>query len=182
MISLKSELTLKLLDYFFMSPHEGLYMNELVRKLDLDKRNLAKKLKELEKEGILKTQKQGNLKLYSLDKKYPLYKEYRTIILKTVGFEAKLKTIIKKVEGLSKIIIYGSYARDKIDIHSDIDLVAIGSHDIVPLQRKLNQLQKAIDREINVINMSSKEWQKRINSKDLFVSEILQKKHIQIKK
>ena len=45
MISLKSELTKTLLNYFFINPHEELYINELSRKLNLDKRNLVKKLK-----------------------------------------------------------------------------------------------------------------------------------------
>lgn len=182
MISFRSELTLKLLNYFFINSDESLYANEMVRKLNLDKRNLAKKLKELEKVGILRSQRQGNLKLYSIDRKYPLYKEYRAIILKTAGFEVKLKAIIEKVEGISRIIIYGSYARNKISTHSDIDLVVVGSHDIVSLQRKLNQLQKDIGREINVVNISPKEWQKRVSGKEPFITGILHKKNIQIKR
>ncbi len=64
MISLKSEITKKILNYFFINPQESLYVNELSRNLDLDKRNLVKKLKELEKEGILKSQINVNLIKY----------------------------------------------------------------------------------------------------------------------
>ena len=56
MISLRSEITKKLLNYFFINPQESLYVNELSSKLQLDKRNLVKKLKELEEVGILKSQ------------------------------------------------------------------------------------------------------------------------------
>lgn len=91
MISLKSEITKKLLNYFFINPQENLYVNELLRKFSLDKRNLVKKLRELEKEGILKSQIRGNLKLYSINKSYPLYKEYEKIVLKTVGLEDRMK-------------------------------------------------------------------------------------------
>ena len=72
MISLISKITRELLNYFFVNPHEGLYVNELAIKLMLDKRNLVKKLRELEKEGILKSQKRGNLKLYSININFPL--------------------------------------------------------------------------------------------------------------
>lgn len=84
MVSLRSGVTRKVLNYFFLNPQESLYVNELSRKLDLDKRNLVKKLKELESEGLLKSELRGNLKIYSINKSYPLYKEYQKIILNTV--------------------------------------------------------------------------------------------------
>jgi len=180
LISLRSEITKKLLNYFFINPHESLYINELSRKLNFDKRNLVKKLKELEKEGILKSQIRGNLKLYSINKSYPLYKEYKRIIFKTIGLEDKLKRVLKDVDGVKQAFIYGSYAKDKMDTHSDVDLLVIGYHEIVLLQRKLNSLQKEIDREINSVNMDEHELKKRIKNKDPFILGVFKKKHIKI--
>jgi len=180
MISLKSELTKALLNYFFINPHEELYINELSRKLDLDKRNLVKKLKELERDGILKSQTRGNLKLYSINESYPLYEEFKKIILKTIGVEDKLRKILKEVDGIRDAYIYGSYAKNKMDIHSDIDLLIIGDHEIRLLQQKLNNLQKEIDREINSVNMDEREYKKRIRTEDPFILEILKEKHIKI--
>ena len=60
MISLKSDITRKILSYFYLNPHEELYVNELARNLHLDKRNLVKKVRELESEGILKHHERGN--------------------------------------------------------------------------------------------------------------------------
>lgn len=85
MISLKSEITRKLLNYFFLNPEESLCINELSRNLALDKRNLVKKIKELETEGILKSQSRRNLIFYSINGDYPLYNEYRKIVIKTIG-------------------------------------------------------------------------------------------------
>lgn len=81
MISLRSALTRKLLSYFFEHPRKTLYINEIWRNLHLDKRNLVKKIKALEKEGILKHENIGNLKLYSLSKDYPFYNEYRNLVM-----------------------------------------------------------------------------------------------------
>lgn len=180
MISLRSEITKKLLNYFFINPQETLYVNELSRKLQLDKRNLVKKIKELEGEGILKSQNRGNLKLYSINQDYPLYDEYRRIVLKTLGFEDSLKKILKTTKGIKEAYIYGSYAKDKMDVHSDIDLLIIGNHDIIPFQRKLNKLQKEIDREINVTSMDESEFKKRIKNKDSFIAEVLKQKNIKV--
>ena len=180
MISLRSELTKKLLNYFFINPHESLYINALSRKLNLDKRNLVKKLKELEKNGILKSQTRGNLKLYSINKNYPLYNEYKKIFLKTIGLEDKLKKIMNDVAGVKEAYIYGSYAKDKMDVHSDIDLLVIGDHKIISLQKKLNNLQKEIDREINSVNMDEREYKRRIKNKDFFILEVFNKKYIKL--
>src|SRR3989304_8201383 len=109
MISLKSKVTRKLLHYFFINPDNSIYVNELSRKLQLDKRNLVKKLKELEKEGILANERRANLKLYLINKKYPLYNEYKKIIAKTTGLEAILKNILVNVKGTKQAYIYGSY-------------------------------------------------------------------------
>lgn len=180
MISLRSTVARKLLNYFFVNPSEILYVNELSRKLELDKRNLVKKIKELEKEGILKSQSRGNLKLYSINQNYPLYDEYRKIFIKTLGLEEDLRKILVHTEGLKAAYIYGSYARDKMDVHSDIDLLAIGNHDILLLQRKLNKLQREINREINVVNMDMREFKRRNKNKDPFVTDILKQKNIRI--
>jgi len=180
MVSLKSEITRKILNYLFLNPKESLYVNEFVRKFGLDKRNLVKKLKELEQEGILRSQARGNLKLYSINNNYTLYNEYKKIVIKTIGFEQKLTQILREINGIKEAYLYGSYAKNKMDTHSDIDLLVIGSHNIVLLQRKLNKLQEETDREINAVNMDEREFKKRIKNKDSFVFQILKDKHIRI--
>lgn len=180
MISLRSEISRKLLNYFFLNPNQSLYVNELTRNLQVDKRNLVKKIKELEEEGVLKSQARGNLKLYSISQQYPLYDEYRKIIVKTLGFEDELRKILAETKKLNAAYIYGSYARDKMDVHSDIDLLIIGEHDIISLQRNLSRLQKVIGREINAVNMSVREFKKRNRNKDAFVASILKQKNIRI--
>ena len=180
MVSLKSEITRKLLNYLFINPTDSLYVNELCRKLDLDKRNLVKKLRELEQEGILKSQSRGNLKFYSINRSFPLYEEYKKIVLKTIGFEDELKKMVKEIKDIKEAYIYGSYAKNKMDTYSDIDLLIIGDHSVVSSQKKLNRLQQEIKREINVVNMDEREFKKRIKNKDPFINEILKGVHIRI--
>lgn len=180
MISFKSEITQQILNYFFINPHESLYVNELARKLSLDKRNLVKKLKELEKEGILLSQSRGNLKLYTINQDFPLYNEYKNIILKTVGFEEELKELLNGIPGIEKAYIYGSYASDKLETHSDIDLLVIGEHSILSLQKAISKLQKKMGREINTINLDRNEYILRRKKKDTFLTNIFQGKIIEL--
>jgi predicted nucleotidyltransferase len=179
-ISLKSEVTRVLLNYFFINPDQGLFVNEIARNLGLDKRNLVKKLKELEERGLMESQKKGTLKIYSINKAYPLYDEYKKIILKTVGVERELKEAFNKIKNIKEAYIFGSYSKDEMDTNSDIDVLTIGEHSIIELQREINKIQKVIGREINVINMSSKEYKDRVKRKEPFIQEILKQKNIRI--
>jgi len=111
-------------------------------------------VRELELAGLLISEKKGNLKLYSVNQKFPLYKEYKRIILKTIGVEEKLKHILRAVPGVKEAYLYGSYAQERMSTHSDLDLLVIGNHNIVFLQKKLISLQNEIGREVNSVNMS----------------------------
>ena len=180
MIPLKSAITKKILNYFFVNPQESLYVNELSRKLALDKRNLVKKIKELEQEGILAHETRGNLKLYSIDTRYPLYQEFRKIIMTTVGVEEQLRNLLKSIGGIKEAYIYGSYAKNTMDTHSDIDVLVVGSVGVVTIQKRISKLQRDIDREISMTVMTQVDFKRRIKTKDPFISGILKQKHIKI--
>ncbi len=180
MISITSKIAQSLLAFYFLHEDESLYINELVRRLGVDKRNLVKKLNEFEREGLFKSEVIGNQKYYSLNKKYPLYKEYKKIILKTIGIEKQLKTALSNIKGIKKAFIYGSYAEDKMDAFSDIDIIVIGNHSTVLLHKKIAQLQKLTEREINIISISQEEFNSKIKSNDSFITDILRKKRINI--
>jgi len=180
MISIKSKIAELILSFFFLHEDESFYINEIVRCLGVDKRNLVKKLKEFEKEGLFVSQLRGNQRYYQLNKKYPLYKEYKKIVMKTIGFEKQLRQILIDMEGIKDAYIFGSYAKDKMDVSSDIDILVIGNHDTILLHKKISSLQKKIDREINVISISKKEFEIKKKKKDPFIFDILQKKKIKI--
>ena len=180
MISFKSKISQKVLGYFFLNPAAQLYINEIADTLGLDKRNLAKKLKEFEKEGLLVKHSAGNMKLYSINEKYPLYGEYRKIILSTAGVEDFLKKIMCGVPGILEAYIFGSYARDTMDSHSDIDVLVVGTQSVLALQQKITALQKELGREINAVNMAPAEYERKKIGKDPFLMGVLESPKIRI--
>lgn len=180
MISLRSKVVQNLLNYFFLHQNTSLYVNEMARLLKLDRGNLIKKLKFLEKEGILKSEFRGNQRYFSLDKSYPLLKEYKRIILKTIGFEKIIQDLLKQIKGIKEAYIFGSYAVDKLAPSSDIDLLVVGKQDTIELQRKIAVLQEKLSREINVISMSQNEFQAKKRNNDPFIIGILKKKNIKL--
>jgi|SRR3989339_486199 len=180
MIQLNSAVAKELLGYFFLHDNAKLYLNEISRKLKLDKRNLAKKLNEFEKEGLFKREEQANLSYYQLNKDFPLYEEYRRIVLKTVGIEAELKRIFTENREIKTAFIIGSYASGKMDASSDIDVLVIGNADTINLQEKILDLQRKSSREINLINMTEKEFKDRQKKNDPFIVQVLKDNKIKI--
>lgn len=173
MLRLNSQVVRAVLSFMFLHEDEAFYLNELVRRIAVDKRNLAKKLQELKRMGLIKSHSVGNQRHFSLNRHFPLYQEYRQIVLKTVGLEQQLRDILSNIEGIQSAVIFGSYAENKLDTASDIDILVVGSHDTIHLQEILTELQRAVDREINVISMGRSEYQERASSGEALLEEIL---------
>ena len=113
MISITSKIAQSLLAFYFLHEDESLYVNEIVRRLGVDKRNLVKKLNEFEREGLFKSE-------------------------------------------------------------------IIGNHSTILLHKKIAQLQKLTEREINIISISQEEFNSKIKSNDSFITDVLKKKKIDI--
>lgn len=180
MISLKSKITKKILNYFFINPQAKHYINELAKILELDPKNVDRKLKYLEKNGLLKSEFSGKQRYFYLSKEYPLLKEYRQIILKTIGIEQNLKDLLNKTKGVKESYIFGSYAQDQMDASSDIDVLVIGDHSPLALQKKINKIQTEISREINIINLTKKEFEKKKKEANPFITNIFSEKTIKL--
>jgi len=170
MLSLRAKNTQKILNYFFFHERSELYINEMCRRFGLDRGNLVRKLKELEEEGILRSEWKGNQRYYSLNTSFPLFKEYKKIFVKTMGFEPAVKGLLKEVPGVKKALLFGSYAQDRMDVSSDIDLLVVGTHDTIELQKKIAGVQKTMDREINVVSMSPAEYERKRRTSPLLKS------------
>jgi predicted nucleotidyltransferase len=180
MISLRSKVAIKLLDYYFLNPDAQHYINELARLLELDPKNTETKLKEFEKNGLFKSEFRGKERYFFLAKDSPLLEHYRQIFLKTYGIEKRLKNALKDIEGLKEAYIFGSYATNKMDSSSDIDILAIGSHSVLELQRFIAELQKDTGREFNVTNLSRKEFEIKKKGKDPFIAGVFKTKIIRL--
>ncbi len=180
MISLRSKVAIKLLDYYFLNPDAQAYINELARILELDPKNTETKLKEFEKEGFFKSEFRGKQRYFFLAKDNPVLEHYRQIFLKTYGIEKRLKDMLRGIKGLKEAYIFGSYANNSMDSSSDIDILAIGSHSVLELQRVIVKLQKDVGREFNVTNLSPREFEAKKKTKNPFINGICKTKTIRL--
>ena len=179
----KSPLRKKLLSYFFTNPQAKLYLRDIAAKLNVDPANLSRELARLVSDGVFVSEKQGNLKYFSLNTQYPLYQELKSIIFKTIGVQGAVENLLNKIPGIERAFIYGSFAKNRERMGSDIDLCLIvrkNKFQENPLLQGLNQLEHELGREINYTFFTEKEWESRQRSKDSFVSTLIRNKRIEL--
>ncbi|OGG87605.1 hypothetical protein A3B87_00615 [Candidatus Kuenenbacteria bacterium RIFCSPHIGHO2_02_FULL_39_13] len=173
----KSKTTRKLLAFYFTNPQAKKYVRQLARVLGLDAGNLSKELKKFETQGLFLSTRNGDQKIFYLNKNYHLFEEYKNIILKTEGIEASLKKLLSQFKKIEQAYIFGSFADNSQRTDSDIDLLVIGQVDFGKLNRGINQLEKKLQREINQVVYSSQEFQAQ-KRKSPFLKNILRNKKV----
>lgn len=180
MLNLKSQIAIKVLGYFFLNHNQEKYTNELARILNVDAGNLDRKLKELEKEGILRSEMRGNQRYYFLNKDYPFLRETKKLYSAKYGLVTELKSKLSKLKGLVEAYIFGSYAKGNLGSESDIDLLLVGDHSSLEAKRAIIDLQSMYQREFNIVDMELNEFEARKKGGDEFLKEIFRNKIIRI--
>lgn len=176
-----SKLRSKLLSYFFTNPEKSLYVRELGIILNEDPGNLSRELRKLKREGIFISSTKGLVKFYSLDKKYPLFNDFKNIIFKTKGIEGSLRQLVSEYAGIELAFIYGSYAKGKEKGSSDIDIVVVGSFPRDEFTRKLRMLESRLNREANFSSYTKAEFDKDSRKKGGFLNMVIKDKVILLK-
>ncbi|MCK9581271.1 MAG: nucleotidyltransferase domain-containing protein [Methanoregula sp.] len=179
-LSFKSKVSVTILNYFFLNPHAKHYINELARALDLDPKNADRKLKELERAGILRSEFLGKQRYFSLRPNSALVKHWREVFLRTAGFPEQLRLALQGVPGLKEAYIFGSYASQTMDAGSDIDVLAVGGQTALAAQQALRPLQKTSGREINVVTITAAELRQKKQARNPFIKRIFSQPIIKV--
>ncbi len=180
MFNEQSKITIKVLRYFLINLKKKYYINELAKNLEIDPGNLFRKLRELEEEGVLISEKKGNQRYYGLNKEYRLLKEIKQYYKIKYGVDNLIKEKLKEIEKVKEAYIFGSYAKGTISEESDIDILLIGDHSPIDAKRKILPLQRSLGREINIIDLSFEDFEKKKKEKDEFIENIFSEKIIKI--
>jgi len=170
----------ELLKLFLTNPDRAFYMQEIGRILGKKPGIFQRTLNNLVSEGALESEYKANARYFKVNKNYPLYKELRSIVFKTVGVSGNLKDILEKIGNVELAFIYGSFAKAKENYISDIDLVTIGDPDEDELINELDKLEKQLQREINYKLYTLREFKRQTEERAPFILEILRDKKVMI--
>ncbi len=169
-----------LLGLFFTNPEKSFYIQEIGRIFNKKPGTFQRTLNNLISEGILTSEYKGNLRFIKVNKNYPIYNELKNIIFKTIGIQGSIKQILKEIGNIKLAFIYGSYAKHKENVLSDVDLLIVGDVNEGTLIKELDNLEEKLKREINYKLYSYRNFKKEIKEKDPFILSILNDKKIMI--
>jgi len=121
----------KIMEIFYKNKTIKLHLRELARKTKLHEPSTTKFLNNLEKEQILKSEKEGNLKKYSIKKNKETFLLFTLFDIKR--FNKLPETRKKAIEYfLNKLpekpvyaVLFGSTAKENFTKNSDIDILLI---------------------------------------------------------
>lgn len=177
----KSKTRKALLRLYFTNPEAEYYLRELERLLGIPVSMLRKELLCLEADGIFSSYKKANLVYFRVNKSYPLFSEFKSIILKTVGAEGFLRQAMEKIDGVEFAFIFGSFARNAEEALSDIDICIIGRIDEDVLLRRIKEAERVLQREINYTIYTHDEFKRKKARKDSFILDLLENQKIFLK-
>ena len=106
-----SKTRLKLLIKFFISQANKGHLNGLATEMGESTNSIRKELNHLYDAGYLDKQKKNNKVVYNVNTKHPLYGTLRQVVMKHLGLDEIVETVVNKMGGVKKIILVGDYAR-----------------------------------------------------------------------
>lgn len=177
----QSKLRERLLAYYFSNPEVSHYVRELSRILKVDSTNLSRELQSLSREGIFMYEEKGQQKYFRIDKSSPIFKELKSIILKTIGVEGAFKEALRRRSDVDFAIIYGSFAKGQEDMRSDVDVLVVGDINFETMSDIAANIEHTLKRDVNIKLYSKEEFLQKKKSKDPFLISVLEDKYILIK-
>ena len=91
-----------------------------------------------------------------------------------LSFLKRMKPGLEKDYPLTKLGVFGSFAKNTEHAASDIDLLLMGDINEDSLIREINNAEKMLKREINYTIYTADEFKKKKKAKDSFILDLLE--------
>lgn len=152
---ISSKTRIKLLLKFFLNSKATSYLRGLESEFGDSSNAIRVELNRFEKAGMLTTFLQGNKKYFQANTNHPLYQDTHNIIMKYIGFDQIIDTVIENIGEIKKAYVTGAFAKGLDD--SVIDLVLVGDINKAYLVELIDKVEHLIHRKIRFIVYSENE-------------------------
>jgi predicted nucleotidyltransferase len=160
------------------NPENRFYMRQISSLTGKALVGIQREVENLETIGILDKIHDGNRVYYKVKKDCPIYKELKSIVLKTSGIAEVVKKQLIDSKSIQFAFIYGSYAKGDEKLTSDIDLMVVGDISSMELSSLLSEQKIKLQREINFTTISTAEFKEKLYRNNNFFTSIVQDKKI----
>ena len=143
-----SKTRLRLLIKFFVSQANRGYLNGLASEMGESSNSIRKELNHLHDAGYLDKVKNDNKIEYQANTKHPLYDILRKVVLKHLGLEDIVETVLERMGNVKKIVLVGDYAEGNDT--GNIEVFLIGKDLNMSYMSQLEEkIEKLIKRKVS---------------------------------
>ena len=146
---ISSKTRVKLLLKFFLNSNTKSYLRGLENDFGDSTNAIRVELNRMEKAGMLVSFNKGNKKYFQANTQHPLYREIHNIILKYVGIDKIVETVIERLGDVDQVFLVGRFARG-LDSQI-IDLVFVGKINKAYLINLVEKTEQIINRKIRYV-------------------------------
>ncbi len=146
---ISSKTRIKLLLKFFLNSKTTAYLRSLEGEFGESTNAIRLELNKLENAGMLSSSLKGNKKIFQANTKHPLFKEIHNILLKQIGLDKIIETVINRLGHVDRVYLIGDFAKG-LDSQI-IDLVFIGDIDKTYLLNLVEKAENLIQRKVRYL-------------------------------
>ncbi len=155
------------------SPDEKFYVREIANILRRNPSGVKRELDNLEKMGIVVSERVANLKYFKANKSSPLYSELKNLITKSLGLPGALRAVLR-ASGVKAAFIYGPYAEG---LSNDrMDLFVVGGS--ASLKRSLRDIEGEFGVTVAIRQVAEADFNRMKKEENEDLKRILEGKRI----
>ena len=151
---------------------DGLHLREIARMAGISAPEAKRELDSLLEIGVLKSQRAGNLVIFSINPKCQFIDELRSLYMKTDGVFRQLRNVLSGISGIKYAFVYGSVAKGNFREKSDLDLFIIGSADEGKVASACLKVHAESGREINFIVWDESNFAREVSRGNSFANAV----------
>jgi DNA-binding transcriptional ArsR family regulator len=162
-----------IMSLLFNNPEEKFYVREIARLINKNPSGVKRELDKLYQMGLVISEKEGNLKYFTVNTSSSLFPELKSLIAKSLGLPGALKSVLKASEAKTAFI-YGPYADDTNLPSLDLFIVCDSNH----IEKTLGDIENRFGRTIRYTLMSALEYKTKKKAGDRQLKKLIAAKKI----
>lgn len=143
----------------FLNPGNSAHLRGLADDFGESTNAVRLELIRFEEAGMVLSEAAGNKKLYKANHNHPLFPDINNLLLKYIGIDRVIETVIHRIGDLEKLYMTGDYALGKDS--GIIDLIFIGNLNKQYLVNLVDKAEKLVRKKIRYIIYESVEWEEK---------------------
>lgn len=173
-----SKVRVSILRTYLLDMKASFHIRRLVRELDEEINAVRRELMNLEEAGILKSKKDGNKLVYTVNTKCAVLPELRGLFFKQSPLGKEITKLAQSLNGVKMVILTESYIKERYENKTDVDLLFIGDMKVRDLSSAVSEIEKELGRELRFSAIKREDYEFARKKKEPFLMNILEKDKI----